>query len=138
MQGAGGGVSRTVSLGVVVSGDEPEPITDISGTEVIACYFVNNICDESLSKLVEIDQSGSNAPYTITGLGAVAYIVGARKDGNGDEDFTDAEDYLGFYMLNGQPAEVTPPATGIDLVMSPALVTQAQQRALQKFWESHR
>ena len=131
VQGVGDGISKTVPLSVVIEGDEPtEPVADIAGTVVLACYYVNDICDPSLSRAVDITQSGSSAPYTITNLSAINYIVGAVKDGNGDEDYLDAEDYIGFYLQNGQPAAVTPPVTGIDVAMTPTLSTQEQQALL--------
>lgn len=138
IQGVGDGISKTVPLSVVVTGDDPVPVADIAGAVVGACYYVNNTCDENLSRVVRITQSGNSAPYTIPGLSAINYIVAAFKDGNDDGDLNDADDYVGTYLRNGQPADVVPPASGIDVLLTPALVTQAQQRALLEFWERHR
>ena len=141
VQGVSGSVSRTVQLGVSITGDTPtEPTVDISGTGVVACYFINNTCDQNRSRVVQLTGSGSSAPYTIPGLDAFGYVIGALKDGNGDGDFEDPEDYAGFYLQNGQLAEVTPPANGIDITMTPRLGTQnldkAQLDALTKLWNT--
>ncbi len=141
VQGVSGGVSKTIPLSVSVTGDTPpEPTVDISGTIVGACYFVNNTCDPNRTAFAEISQSGSSAPYMISGLAALDYFVAAYKDGNNDGDLNDAVDYAGAYLQNGQQTNVTPPANGIDITMTPRLDTQdldkAQLEALLKLWDT--
>ncbi len=141
VQGVSGGVSRSVQLSVSVTGDTPtEPVVDISGTVVGACYFVNNTCDENSSRAVQLTGSGSSAPYAISDLVAQGYFVAAYKDGNNDGDIDDDVDYAGVYLQNGQRAEVTPPADGIDITMTPRLGTQnldqTQLDALFELWNT--
>lgn len=139
VQGVGGGVSRAVPLRVVLETSTPEPVADIAGTVVGACYFVNNTCDPTLSRFVQISGSGTSAPYALTGLGATPYFVAAFKDGNNDGDLDDEGDYAGVAPQNGQTG-VTPPAAGVDIVMTPRLDTQglseAETEALLAFWRS--
>ena len=139
VQGVSGSTSKTVPLSVTVTGSTPpKPTGNISGTVVGACYFVNNTCDVTLSKVINISQSGTSAPYTISNLAAVDYVVAAYKDGNNDGDLNDAVDYVGVYLQNGQRANIVPPASGIDIKMTPPLGTQdlnkAQLEALLKLW----
>ena len=66
VQGTGGGVSRTVSLSVVVSGGEPsEPDLSIAGTYVFACPISERTCDVSKLPSVQIEMDGVSASYTI-------------------------------------------------------------------------
>jgi serine protease len=139
VQGVGGGVSRTVPLSVFVRGDDPpEPAVDIEGTVVVACYFVNNTCDESRSGLTEILQGGLSAPYVISDLGPGSYFMVAIKDVDEDGAIDDVRDYSGVYLENGQQVAVIPPATGIDIAMTPGFGTQAQRDAALRFWSEHR
>jgi serine protease len=112
VQASGGGSTHKVPLRLTVGGTE-----DVVGTYVIACYIQGDGCNDNLSKLVEIGQSGSSAPYKLSQLAAGQYEIVAWKDVNGNGQVDDG-DYGGFYGENSQnatPTPVTPPASGIDM-----------------------
>lgn len=85
---------------------------DVSGTEVFACYENEPEC--AMLGDVTITQTGTSAPYQLSGLPTGRYSVYALKELGG-------EDYAGWYVAPGdearRPALVTPPTTGIDIEM---------------------
>jgi hypothetical protein len=91
------------------------PGQDTSSTVVIACVVVNDECSDTLSKLTVINNSGSNVPYRLVGLGTGPFLMIAWRDLN-DTSALDAGDEVGVYSRDGKtPTPVTPPASSIDL-----------------------
>ena len=124
VQGTGGGVSRTVSLSVVVSGGEPsEPDLSIAGTYVFACPILQRTCDVSELPSVEIETGGVSAAYTIPDVPAGDYRVLGWNDLN-DNGEVDSGEPLGTFPTANAPSVVNPPASGIDFVVIPSLGTQ--------------
>jgi hypothetical protein len=80
---------------------------DISGTYVVACYVVDETCDQQKSFEVEV---GENGAFTLSGLEPTQYDLYAVKDVNGDGDFFGDGDYYG--EITGQ---VLPPQQGLEI-----------------------
>jgi len=125
VQGAGGGISKTVPLGVVIEGDEPdEPDFDIAGSYVFACPVSASTCNVSQVPAVRIETGGSSAPYTIPDVPAGDFYVYGWNDLN-DNGQVDNGEPIGVFPSADAPRIVNPPASGVDLVLVPALGTQA-------------
>ncbi len=126
VEGSGGGVSRTVSLGVVVEGDEPpEPSLSIAGTYVFACPATERECDVGKLPAVQIETGGVSASYTIPNVPAGDYNVLGWNDLNRDGN-VDAGEPVGAFPSFDTPAVVVPPASGVDFVVIPSLGTQSR------------
>jgi uncharacterized protein (DUF2141 family) len=82
---------------------------DVSGTIILACFQVDDDCDEEQSGYVEIAVSGNSAEFSISDLQATSYLLIAMKDANGNGEYGDAGDYMAVY------GQVTAPADGLDL-----------------------
>ncbi len=124
VEGSGGGVSRTVSLSVVVEGDDPpEPSLSIAGTYVFACPVAERECNVETLPSVQIEAGGVSASYTIPNVPAGDYNVLGWNDLNGDGD-VDAGEPVGAFPSFDTPAVVNPPASGVDFVVIPSLGTQ--------------
>jgi hypothetical protein len=106
---------------------------DIKDTDVIACFVTNNGCDKTKSKGLTITKTGSSTSYSLSGLTAGDYIVGAVKDMDGNGSANDPGDYYGCYGQNGDACAVVQPSkSGIDFpltVNAPAGATVAAPRA---------
>lgn len=116
--------ASTISGTVTVAGGE-----DLVGTAVLACTVDFSACDYG----VAIETSGASSGYTIADVPSGEYAVAAFQDTNGDEELGEG-DLFGVYTTDGtNPAAVSPPATGIDITMSPmtAQSTGAAQRAVE-------
>lgn len=83
---------------------------DIAGTYVVACYVVDESCDQKKSFEIAIEEDGS---FTLSGLESTEYDLYAVKDVNGDGDFFGDGDYYG--EITGQ---VTPPQTGLEIQLA--------------------
>ena len=102
---AGGNISGTITApaGVVVN-----------GSVVLAI-----LCSDSCTKLAS--QSTANAlatadgGYTLPNVAGGQYVVGAVQDTNGDNK----GDYIGIYGSGTQASAVQPPASGINIRMTP-------------------
>ena len=124
VQGAGGGVSRTVSLSVVVESDEPpESDLSIAGTYVFACPASASVCNVTELSSVQIETDGASASYTIPDVPAGSYNVFGWNDLN-DNGEVDAGEPVGAFPTANAPRTVNPPASGIDFVVIPSLGTQ--------------
>jgi hypothetical protein len=86
---------------------------DVAGTYVVACYVVDETCDQEKSFDSEVVGSGANGTFTLLELENTQYDVFAVKDVNGDGDFFGDGDYYG--EIAGQ---VTPPQTGLEIQLS--------------------
>lgn len=86
---------------------------DIAGTYVVACYVLDETCDQEKSFDTEVVGLGGNGTFTLSELESTAYDLFAVKDVNGDGDFFGDGDYYG--EITGQ---VTPPQTGLEIQMS--------------------
>jgi len=106
----------------------PPPSQNIQGTRI---YF-DAVLSESPTLSLQpdfnplvISQSGTQAPYTRTGLstaGLVGYRISAWKDVNGNSR-QDVGDLFGWYRVGGRIASVMPDASNIDIVLEPILST---------------
>ena len=124
VEGSGGGVNRTVSLSVVVEGDEPpEPSLSIAGTYVFACPVSERECNVSKLPSVQIETGGVSASYTIPNVPAGDYNVLGWNDLNRNRK-VDAGEPVGAFPSFDTPAVVKPPASGVDFVVIPSLGTQ--------------
>ncbi|QRN95060.1 hypothetical protein JRI60_39170 [Archangium violaceum] len=103
-----------------IRGSVSAPVgVSIKGTELVACFVINNECslDSSNTKRVVLQASGSRAAYSFDGLAAGNYQVIAVKDSNNNDAFDDG-DYSGQYVKGGSEAvAVTPPVMGIDIAL---------------------
>ena len=98
----------------------------VVNTEVFACFNNETGCARLGS--VTIRQGGASAAYTLSGLPSGSYGVYAFKDSDGDGEPSDG-DLFGSWEEGGA-ALVTPPASGIDIVMAELTgVTPAPLRA---------
>jgi serine protease len=104
------------------------PSRDIQGTRI---YFDAVLRESPTLSLrpdfnpLVISQSGTQAPYTRTGLsttGLVGYRISAWKDVNGNGQ-QDVGDLFGWYRVGGRIASVMPDASNIDIVLEPILST---------------
>ena len=104
------------------------PSRDIQGTRI---YFDAVLRESPTLSLrpdfnpLVISQSGTQAPYTRTGLsttGLVGYRISAWKDVNGNGQ-QDVGDLFGWYRVGGRIASVMPDASNIDIVLEPILPT---------------
>jgi len=104
------------------------PSRDIQGTRI---YFDAVLHESPTLSLrpdfnpLVISQSGTQAPYTRTGLsttGLVGYRISAWKDVNGNGQ-QDVGDLFGWYRVGGRIASVMPDASNIDIVLEPILST---------------
>ena len=104
------------------------PSRDIQGTRI---YFDAVLRESPTLSLrpdfnpLVISQSGTQAPYTRTGLsttGLVGYRISAWKDVNGNGQ-QDVGDLFGWYRVGGRIASVMPDASSIDIVLEPILST---------------
>ena len=104
------------------------PSRDIQGTRI---YFDAVLRESPALSLrpdfnpLVISQSGTQAPYTRTGLsttGLVGYRISAWKDVNGNGQ-QDVGDLFGWYRVGGRIASVMPDASNIDIVLEPILPT---------------
>jgi|GEM_PF-1436927 len=88
----------------------------LGGTEVVACFVVNNQCDANSAntKAQVLQGSGSSASYSFENLAAGQYAVVALKDVNNNNEF-DEGDYSGFYNGGTLATAVTPPAQGVNV-----------------------
>jgi hypothetical protein len=86
---------------------------DVAGTYVVACYVVEESCDQQKSFEIEVTGSGGSGTFTLSGLENVAYDLYAVKDVNGDGDFFGDGDYYG--EISGQ---VTPPQTDLEIQLA--------------------
>ena len=92
---------------------------DVANTLVTACLIVDGACDQAGSRQVTVAQVGPSAAFSLEGLGAGQYAIIAYKDTNANGSFGDAEDYQGFYTLDGQtPAQIAPPMSGLTIQMA--------------------
>jgi serine protease len=116
IQGNSGVLLRDVSLSLnVIDVNAPvNPIDDISGTDIIFCNYVNNVCDRSTSKVISITKNGSFFQYTTPELTGSSYIVAAWKDVNTDNKINKGDLY-GGYFLNNDFAFILPPANNINI-----------------------
>ncbi len=89
----------------------------IANTVVIACFVVNDDCDETLSKTTLISGNGKNANYAIGELENKDYVLLAWQDSNKNQAL-DSGDELGVYQKNGQVFLVRPPAQNINLQLN--------------------
>jgi hypothetical protein len=90
------------------------PNTSLDTAYVIACVIENGNCDDKRSKIVEVKSQGSSANFQLTRLENIEYLLLAWRDTNGSGEI-DAEDELGLYLRNGQPALLKPPASKLEL-----------------------
>ena len=86
---------------------------DVSGTDVFACFANRDGC-ERLG--ITVEQTGSTAGYTLSGLPRGSYGVYAFKDVDGD-GVPENGDAFGHYSTDNQTTLVTPPATDVDIEM---------------------
>ncbi len=140
IQGTSGALIRKASLTVNVQSAAIAPPT-ISGTEVLACFYVlaTDSCDSTKSKFVTLAGAGLSANYTIANLASGTYLMAAIKDVNGDNQLNSG-DFIGIYTQNNNIGEVNPPATGIGITMSLVQTTEAatqtkQQQAMMQFYK---
>ena len=92
---------------------------DVANTVVTACLIVNSTCDQTGSRQITVAQAGPSAAFNLDGLQAGQYAIIAYKDTNGNGSFGDAQDYQGFYTLDGQtPAQIEPPTGGLTVQMA--------------------
>ncbi len=117
-----------ITLSVQQPPTTPPPAQSIQGTRI---YFDAVLRETpTLSLLLDfnptpINQSGTQAPYTRTGLstsGLVGYRISAWKDVN-NNGTQDEGDLFGWYRANGNIAYVMPDASSIDIVLEPVLST---------------
>lgn len=110
------GQEKSLALFIAVS-LKPSPSVDVKGTLVIACYDLGESCDEDLSEVYVVDDSGMFGSYVFTNLLDGNYLIGGYKDSNANKDI-DEGDYFGFYSLNGLgETTVKPPANNINFMI---------------------
>jgi hypothetical protein len=99
---------------------------DVSGFMIIGCLLdlTINDCDYDRSSYMTVEQSGSSAAFTLDDAPDGQYLVIAWRDTNGNGQLEDdGSDELTYYTdVNGDPVIVTPPASGIALQLSQAVV----------------
>lgn len=114
--GGGDDDGLTISGSASISGT-----ADVVNSEVQAC-FVDRTFDEELcnfgsanTKEINLDETGSSAPYRITGLAAGKYEMNASKDFGGDGWW----DFVAFNgnCNDGNCAYWEPPVDGVDIAM---------------------
>lgn len=125
VQGVGGNVSKTRPLSVVVTSAETPTAGDVLGSYVFACPVAQTACTVNELPSVRIETGGSAAPYTLLNAPLGSYYVNAWKDVNANGRVDEGEP-VGTYPPAQTPAPVTPPASGIDVTMYPALSTQVE------------
>ena len=126
VQGSSGSVSKTVPLSVTVAGQEPpEPTVDIAGTYVFACPVSAERCYVNNVPFTQIRTDGLSADYTIPNVPAGNYYVGGWNDLNGNGVVNDGEP-VGTFLTSGARQTVSPPVSGVNLTLVPALGTQAR------------
>lgn len=117
-----------ITLTVVQPPTTPPPAQNVQGTRI---YFDAVLREfPTLSLLldfnpVEINQTGTEAPYSRTGLsttGLLGYRISAWKDVNGNGT-QDEGDLFGWYRTDGNIATVMPSASGINILLEPVLST---------------
>ncbi len=86
---------------------------DIAGTYVVACYLVDETCDQEKSFDSEVVGSGASGMFTLSELESTAYDLFAVKDVNGDGDYFGDGDYYGEIM-----GQVTPPQEGLEIQLA--------------------
>ncbi|MGK0617431.1 S8 family serine peptidase [Meiothermus cerbereus] len=91
VRGISGSTTATLPLSLRVGAGTSASIKD---TFVVACFLVASGCDVSRSKVVQLTQSSTSAPYTIPDLTPGDYVVLGWKDVNND-DLVNRGDYLG-------------------------------------------
>lgn len=91
---------------------------DVANTAVVACFLEANQCnvDSPNTKSVAVSTAGATGSFTISGLVAGQYIVVGFKDINVSGQ-VDAGDYLGCVGDALGCTVLTPPQTGLGLVM---------------------
>ena len=139
--GTAGSLTRNASLSLRVETGAPTR-PNIQSTAVLACYYIGNDCDVVKSQVVVIGNPGTSGAFRLRGLEDGKYLLIAWKDVNGDED-VNSGDYLGVYTENADLALVRPPASNVNLEVSPiystdAMASAGQQNALRlaKRWWS--
>ena len=128
VQGVSGSVSKTVPLSVSVVGKKPpEPTVDISGTYVFACPVSANPCYVDKVPFTQVKTSGLSADYTVPDVPAGDYYVGGWNDLNGNGVVNDGEPVGTFSTsTSGARQTISPPVSGVNLTLVPALGTQAR------------
>ncbi len=104
---SGGGKTRTATLSLqIANANATRP--SLSGTLVLACYYLGNDCDQIRSRVIAIQSNVSSTTYRFRDLEAGRYLLLAWKDSNQNEEL-DSGDWLGIYTENGDLVLVEPP-----------------------------
>lgn len=104
---SGGGKTRTATLSLqIANANATRP--SLSGTLVLACYYLGNDCDQIRSRVIAIQSNVSSTSYRFRDLEAGRYLLLAWKDINQNEEL-DSGDWLGIYTENGDLVLVEPP-----------------------------
>ncbi|MFN3265962.1 MAG: S8 family peptidase [Deinococcales bacterium] len=113
LTGSAGALVRKAILNVNVQSTVIQPTT-LGGTKVVACFIASpdDLCNETNSKLITLNSSGSSANYTLSDLADGSYFVIAWKDSNSN-DKIDSGDLLGIASN-----AVSPPASNINIAVS--------------------
>ncbi len=108
--------------------------SNLQNTFIIACFIVNDECDEQGSKITQLDSSANSAKYSLAGLTQNReYLIFAWRDLNNNQE-PDNGDELGVSQRDGKPLEIKAPASGVDLRLVlfngdfEALLNQANQQ----------
>ncbi len=108
------------------------PNSSLQNTVVLACFLQNNECSDSRSKFVQISSTKANAPFNLSNLEKINYLLLAWRDLNKDGEVTKGDE-LAIYMVAGKPKLIQPPLAKLELRLSrfsgdvDAILAQANQ-----------
>lgn len=108
---------RTIEIPLVftVGGAPPISEDDLAGTTLLICFVAGEECDPTRSEILAIAEATTRAAFTSGELADGRYLLIAWKDSDGSGEI-DAGDLFGFHRTDSfGAAEVTPPASGIDV-----------------------
>jgi serine protease len=127
IQGQSGNLTRSASLTLTLTtGAVSRP--SVTGTFVLACYYLGNDCDSVKSRITQVVGAGGVASYGFTELSLGDYLMIAWKDSDNNQDINNG-DFVGVYNKNGNLALVQPSARNLEIPMELVVDTNANHAA---------
>jgi serine protease len=81
---------------------------------VMACVWTGQICDSSLSHVIQLSLTGQVVPFAFSGLSQRPYSILAWIDSN-HNGLLEPGDAFGKSVENGRAVAIQPPATGVQV-----------------------